>query len=127
MHAGGSDFRALLHDLESRLLAPSWRGALLVKEAIRRAQTPLRSTGEGVVKASSASTPLSPHPWRRPGTGFASVDDGWVIEGLALPCLYIHFPPVTRSPSTVLAVLGTRAPLPRAVGQVSAEEIELGR
>lgn len=52
--------------------------------------------------------------------------DGWVIEGLALPCLCIHFPPVT-CPSTLLAVLGTRAPLPRAVGQVSAEEIELGR
>ena len=73
MHAGGSDFRALLHDLESRLLAPSWRGALLVKEAIRRAQTPLRSTGEGVVKASSASTPLSsgliPVSGRSPGEG----------------------------------------------------------
>lgn len=78
MHGGGSDFRALLHNLESRLLAPSWRGALLVKEVIRRAQTPLRSTGEGVVKASSASAPLSPHSRRRPGTGFASVDDGWM-------------------------------------------------
>lgn len=53
--------------------------------------------------------------------------DGWVIEGLALPCLCIHFSPVTCPPSTVLAVLGTRAPLPRAVGQASAEEIELGR
>lgn len=78
MHAGGSDFRALLHDLESRLLAPSWRGALLVKEEIGRAQTPLRSTGEGVVKASSASTPLSPRSRHRPGRGFALVDDGWV-------------------------------------------------
>lgn len=40
MHAGGSDFRALLHDLESRLLAPCWRGALLVEEEIGRTQTP---------------------------------------------------------------------------------------
>ena len=73
-----------------------------------------------------------PHSVPTPGAGLAQdspqwMMDGWVIEGLALPCLYIHFPPVTRSPSTVLAVLGTRAPLPRAVGQVSAEEIELGR
>lgn len=52
---------------------------------------------------------------------------GWVIEGPALPCLCIYFPPVARPLSTVLAVLGTRAPLPKAVGQVSAEEIELGR
>lgn len=94
---------------------------------MRRAQTSVRSPGEGVVKASSAST----HSVPAPGAGLAQdsprwMMDGWVIEGLALPCLCIHFPPVTR-PSTLIAVLGTRAPLPRAVGQVSAEEIELGR